>query len=578
MVELQLEVNPPMILVVDDRRSTRLLIRKVLQKEGYKIVEAENGQEALEIFNTYKPAVILLDIVMPVMDGLTACKKIRRMPGGEETPILMFTGKNEGKFVVEKAFQAGANDFITKPINWEELKYRVLRMLQIRDMYEKIQRQYYYDSLTGLPNRLLLQDRLSVAINQLSETNGKLAIIYLTIKNFNLINDAFGYEDGDFILKAITERLLTISNPNLTITRVGLANFPCIIKQIQSEDEAAKKADEIIFALSDEWTIKDQEIYLDSNIGISLYPNDGKEVQALLKHAEIAMVRASEQRTNSYCFYNEEMNSKAYERISLENSLRTALNKEEFVLFYQPKILSESDTISGVEVLIRWRNEERGLVPPGEFIPVVEENGMIIEIGEWVLRTACKQVKTWLDQGFEITLSVNVSSRQFYEKCFVSRIEGILLETQFPASLLIIEITESIAMKDINHAISCLEQLKGLNVQISIDDFGTGYSSLSYLNQLPLSELKIDRSFIENLANNGNGAIIDMILALGRTLNLNVVAEGVETIEQKLYLKERNCREMQGFLFSKPIPINELEILLKSFDRKDLKVNSSSLD
>lgn len=578
MVELQLEVNPPMILVVDDRRSTRLLIRKVLQKEGYKIVEAENGQEALEIFNTYKPAVILLDIVMPVMDGLTACKKIRRMPGGEETPILMFTGKNEGKFVVEKAFQAGANDFITKPINWEELKYRVLRMLQIRDMYEKIQRQYYYDSLTGLPNRLLLQDRLSVAINQLSENNGKLAIIYLTIKNFNLINDAFGYEDGDLILKAITERLLTISNPNLTITRVGLANFPCIIKQIQSEDEAAKKADEIIFALSDEWTIKGQEIYLDSNIGISLYPNDGKEVQALLKHAEIAMVRASEQRTNSYCFYNEEMNSKAYERISLENSLRTALNKEEFVLFYQPKILSESDTISGVEVLIRWRNEERGLVPPGEFIPVVEENGMIIEIGEWVLRTACKQVKTWLDQGFEITLSVNVSSRQFYEKCFVSRIEGILLETQFPASLLTIEITESIAMKDINHAISCLEQLKGLNVQISIDDFGTGYSSLSYLNQLPLSELKIDRSFIENLANNGNGAIIDMILALGRTLNLNVVAEGVETIEQKLYLKERNCREMQGFLFSKPIPINELEILLKSFDRKDLKVNSSSLD
>ncbi|QOY34269.1 two-component system response regulator [Anaerobacillus isosaccharinicus] len=578
MVELQLEVNPPMILVVDDRRSTRLLIRKVLQKEGYKIVEAENGQEALEIFNTYKPAVILLDIVMPVMDGLTACKKIRRMPGGEETPILMFTGKNEGKFVVEKAFQAGANDFITKPINWEELKYRVLRMLQIRDMYEKIQRQYYYDSLTGLPNRLLLQDRLAVAINQLSETNEKLAIIYLTIKNFNLINDAFGYEDGDLILKAITERLLTISNPNLTITRVGLANFPCIIKQIHSEDEAAKKADEIIVALSDEWTIRGQEIYLDSNIGISLYPNDGNEVQALLQHAEIAMVRASELRTNSYCFYNEEMNSKAYERISLENALRTALTKGEFVLFYQPKILSETDTISGVEVLIRWRNEERGLVPPGEFIPVVEENGMIIEIGEWVLRTACKQVKTWLDQGFEISLSVNVSSRQFYENCFVSRIEGILLETQFPASLLTIEITESIAMKDINHAISCLEQLKGLNVQISIDDFGTGYSSLSYLNQLPLSELKIDRSFIENLANNGNGAIIDMILALGRTLNLNVVAEGVETIEQKLYLKERNCREMQGFLFSKPIPINELEILLKSFDRKDLKVNSSSLD
>lgn len=578
MVELQLEVNPPMILVVDDRRSTRLLIRKVLQKEGYKVVEAENGQEALEIFNTYKPSVILLDIVMPVMDGLTACKKIRRMPGGEETPILMFTGKNEGKFVVEKAFQAGANDFITKPINWEELKYRVLRMLQIRDMYEKIQRQYYYDSLTGLPNRLLLQDRLSVAINQLSETNGKLAIIYLTIKNFNLINDAFGYEDGDLILKAITDRLLTISNSNLTITRVGLANFPCIIKQIQSEDEAAKKADEIIVALSDEWTIKGQEIYLDSNIGISLYPNDGNEVQALLKHAEIAMVRASEQKTNSYCFYNEEMNSKAYERISLENSLRTALIKGEFVLFYQPKILSETDTISGVEVLIRWRNEARGLVPPGEFIPVVEENGMIIEIGEWVLRTACKQVKTWLDQGIEITLSVNVSSRQFYENCFVSRIEGILLETQFPASLLTIEITESIAMKDINHTISCLEQLKGLNVQISIDDFGTGYSSLSYLNQLPLSELKIDRSFIENLASNGNGAIIDMILALGRTLNLNVVAEGVETIEQKLYLKERNCREMQGFLFSKPIPINELEILLKSFDRKVLKVNSSSLD
>ncbi|OEH84941.1 hypothetical protein BHU72_07045 [Desulfuribacillus stibiiarsenatis] len=561
----QLGKNPgtPVILIADDRRATRLVIRNVLQKEGYQVLEAEDGQEAIEMFLTYRPDIILLDIMMPVMDGLTACKKIKKLPFGHETPILMFTGLDDGKSV-ELAFKAGATDFITKPINWEELRYRVLRLLHLKDMEETVQRQVYYDSLTNLPNRLLFKDRLTVAINKADEEKLQLAVLFINLKNFALINDAFGYDNGDRLIKGVAERLLQIDS-KISVSRMGGDDFAVVVPSIYKGEEAAKYADLIINAINQPWSIEEQEVYIDCNVGIALYPHDGEDVQTLLKNAETAMDRAAEQNRNIYRFYDQQMNSKALDRIALENALRYAIERNELIVYYQPKVNCNTEVISGVEALIRWNHSERGMISPIDFIPLAEENGLILPIGEWVLKTACTQVKEWHNQGYKIHLSVNFSAKQFQQDHLKETIERVLQETGFQAQFLTVEVTESVAMENVNFTIKILNELKAMGVKVSIDDFGTGYSSLSYLKKLPISELKIDRSFVRDITTDqDDAAIVDMVIVLGKTLKMNIVAEGVETVSQLEFLKSHHCQEMQGFLFSKPLPSNEFEILLTS--------------
>jgi len=552
------------ILIVDDRRATRLVIRNVLQKEGYNVLEAENGQEAIDSFLSYKPDMILLDIMMPVMDGLTACQNIKKLPGGNKTPILMFTGLDDGKSV-EMAFQAGASDFITKPINWEELRYRVLRLIHMRNMEETVQRQLYYDSLTNLPNRTLFKDRLTVAINQAACDKSKLAVIFMNIKNFSLINDAFGYDQGDKLIQGVANRLNDIVDKEVTVSRMGGDDFAFILSKITDGNEVIRLAEQIIKGISKSWIVNQQEINIAVDIGISLYPNDGEDEQTLLKNAEAAMSRASALNRNGYSFYNQQMNSKALERIALENDLRYAITRNELVVHYQPKVHCETGGITGVEALVRWQNPERGMVAPMDFIPIAEEMGMIVQIGEWVLNTACAQVRKWHEQGHKLSLSVNFSAMQFQQPNLPQSIHNILVATGFDSKYLTVEITESIAMKDVNFTIKILSYLKSMGVDVSIDDFGTGYSSLSYLKRLPISELKIDRSFVRDITTNqDDAAIVDMIIVLGKALKLNIVAEGVETQEQLEFLKNRKCTEIQGYILSRPLPADEFERLLLS--------------
>ncbi|WP_176719947.1 putative bifunctional diguanylate cyclase/phosphodiesterase [Desulfuribacillus alkaliarsenatis] len=547
------------ILVVDDRRATRILIRNVLIQDGYRVLEAENGQEAIDTFLIESPELILLDIVMPVMDGLTACEKIRRLPDGNRTPILMFTGVNDGKSV-EAAFQAGASDFINKPINWEELRYRVQRLLHLRSVEEKVQRQVYYDSLTNLPNRLLFKDRLEVAIFYAASEQLQLAVLYLNLKKFTLINDAFGYDAGDMVIREVAQRLQTAVGQDVTVARMGGDDFAFILNRIEHEEEAAKIAAQVIEAINEPWSINRQEVYIDSDIGIALYPDDGQDVQTLLKNAETAMQQAALEHRNTYRFYNHDMNTKALERIGLENALRHAIDKNELIIHYQPKFQSCMNKVTGVEALIRWQHPERGMVPPMEFIPIAEENQLIIPIGEWVLRTACMQMKEWHDAGHRLSLSVNFSALQFRQLGVSDRVYEILSEIGLEPNCLTIEITESVAMKDVNYTVKTLNALQEKGVKVSIDDFGTGYSSLSYLKRLPISELKIDRSFVRDITTDqDDAAIVEMILVLGQTLKLNMVAEGVETPEQVEFLRDKGCLEMQGYLFSKPITAEEFQ-------------------
>jgi diguanylate cyclase (GGDEF)-like protein len=535
-----------------------------LQKEGYKVLEAENGQEAIDSFLLNKPDMILLDIMMPVMDGLTACQNIKKLPGGNKIPILMFTGLDDGKSV-EMAFQAGASDFITKPINWEELRYRVLRLIHMRNMEETVQRQLYYDSLTNLPNRTLFKDRLTVAINQAAWERSKLAVIFMNIKNFSLVNDAFGYDQGDNLIRGVANRLNDLVDKEVTVSRMGGDDFAFIVSKITDGNEVIRLADQIIKTISKPWIVNNQEINIAVDIGISLYPNDGEDEQTLLKNAETAMSRASALNRNVYSFYNQQMNSSALERIAFENDLRYVIAKNELVVHYQPKVNCETGEITGVEALVRWQNPERGMVGPMEFIPIAEEMGMIVQIGEWVLNTACVQVRKWHEQGHKLSLSVNFSAMQFQQPNLSQLIHNTLVATGFDSKYLTVEITESVAMNDVNFTIKILSDLKSMGVDVSIDDFGTGYSSLSYLKRLPISELKIDRSFVHDITTNQeDAAIVDMIIVLGQTLKLNIVAEGVETQEQLEFLKNRKCTEIQGYLLSKPLPADEFERVLLS--------------
>lgn len=555
------------VLVVDDRRATRIAIRNVLEKEGYLVVEAENGETAIRQFLLHKPDVILMDVVMPVMDGLEACKEIKKSPEGKQAQILMFTDR-EDEHSVEKAFHAGAADFIAKPINWEELKHRVYRLFHMRRMEEAIQRQVYYDSLTNLPNRLLLTDRLVVALNQAAIKSWEAAVLSMNLRNFSLINDAFGYDAGDMILQSVATRLRTVVEKDATLSRMGEDDFVIVLPRVLHEGNATSLAEKILLCIKEPFLVADQKVFVGINIGISLYPNDGGDAHTLIKNAETAAERSAKQKHNTYCFYNPEMNSRALERISMENLLRYAIQKGEFVVYYQPHVNCNTRDVRGVEALVRWNHPEKGMISPMDFIPLAEETGLILPLGEWVLETACTQVKLWHDAGIEMDLSVNISALQFQQVNLVETVWKIVTKTGLEPRWLTLEITESVAMGDVSHTMETLLALRQMGIRISIDDFGTGYSSLNYLKRLPINELKIDRSFVRDVTvDHDDAAIVRMVIALGKVLQLEIVAEGVETWEQLNFLKEQQCQKVQGFLFGKPLPAEEFECLMREARR-----------
>lgn len=547
------------ILVVDDSRSTRTLISRILAGDNYELIEADNGKEALEIFEREEIDMILLDIYMPIMDGLTACRMIRSHSKGKRVPILIFTGVGDSASV-EAAFGAGADDFVTKPINKEELKYRVNHLHKNYQLETDIHRYINYDLLTGLPNRELFKDSLSLALAKGRDSGKMVAVITTNIKNFNLINDAFGYAEGDKILIDVAERLSKVMDKEFTIARTGGNDFSFIFSELENVNEVMFLADKIYELLEPGWYVNNQEIKITIDMGIAMYPNDAQNGDQLFKNAETAMRRSVTISTNKYSFYNHDMNSRALEHLTMDNSLRHAIKNQEFVIHYQSKIHCCKNCLTGVEALVRWQHPEKGLLPPMQFIPIAEENGLIIELGEWVIQESCRQVKLWHDLGHKLSLAVNISARQFQDEGLIEKIEKILDQTGFDANYLKIEITESIAMSDVNYTITVLNKLRELGVGVSIDDFGTGYSSLSYLKRLPINELKIDRSFVRDInIDREDTAIVDIIILLGKALDLNIVAEGVEEDVQLDFLRERECTEIQGYIYSAPLAAAEFE-------------------
>jgi diguanylate cyclase (GGDEF)-like protein len=425
-----------------------------------------------------------------------------------------------------------------------------------------------HDELTGLPNRKRFKEKLTIAINLFKKTHGKmLGVMYFDLNQFKLINDTLGHSIGDLLLKAVAERLKECTRENDIVSRQVADNFSIFIDHV-SKHEVTIIANRIHNVLAKSFTIEGHEIFVTPSIGISLFPADGNNADELLRKADVALNQAKKEGSNTFQFYESKWDEKTNERLLIENELRKALDKQEFKLHYQPIIDLSSGRITGVEALLRWYNPKLGFIPPDRFIPIAEETGLIVSIGEWVLRTACHKLRYWQDNGYLIsTISVNISIRQFYQPNLIMVIDQILKESGINPSSLTIEITESMTM-DVEKATTILKNLKGMGVNISIDDFGTGYSSLSYLKKFPIDYLKIDRSFIKDIDKSKDDEnIATTILLMGQNLGLNVIAEGVETSEQLGILKSNNCNEAQGYLFSKPISDDELEELVANLSR-----------
>jgi diguanylate cyclase (GGDEF)-like protein len=438
-------------------------------------------------------------------------------------------------------------------------------MTERRRTQERMQHLAYHDGLTGLPNRVLLQDRLERLMAEADRDGDLLALLYLDLDRFKTINDSLGHDIGDQLLVQVADRLNGCVRQADTLSRVGGDEFLIVLKGMRHAEDAARVAQKILTSLAHPITVGSNVLDTSCSVGISLYPIDGQDTQTLMRNADMAMYHAKEKGRRNYQFFSEDMNTRAVQRMKLENALRRALDRNEFVLHYQPMVNLTSGRIAGVEALIRWQHPHMGLIWPAKFISLAEETGMIMPIGQWVLENACKQMRAWLDAGLPpMRVAINLSAPQFNQIDLAQRIAESLSDARLHASRLQLEVTEGMAMQDPESNGRVLNELKSMGIILIIDDFGTGYSCLNYLKRLPISGLKIDRSFVDGVPTDVNDvAITRATIAMAQSLNLQVTAEGVETETQRDFLGEAGCHEFQGYLFSKPCPAQDIETMLQ---------------
>jgi diguanylate cyclase (GGDEF)-like protein len=696
------EEKLPLVLVVDDDFSARLQLRFTLENSGYAVVEAASGEEALALFANHPPDLILLDIIMPGMDGFATCRGLRTIPGGEHTPIVMVTGLEDAE-TITSAFDAGATDFIGKPINMLILGYRVRYWLrsgamlndlnlsrqqlfkaqqiarlghwelhletgrfhisaedpalfgvsdptryqslfsrivadekylaqqlideartagtpfslnyritlpdgqeriifnqgeialdrknrpslivgivqditELKQAEDRIRYLAYYDNLTGLANRTLFREHWTKIQPAARRAQRKIAVLFIDLDHFKRVNDTLGHPVGDKVLITVAERLknalrhsdvVARSGPEQAhsiISRLGGDEFTILSANFSTLNHIATLAERITQAIEQPILLDNQSITLSASVGISVYPDDSNDIDVLLKHADTAMYEAKEKGRNNYQFFQSQMNAAANARFQLANSLRRALRNNEFVLHYQPQFCNQTRALTGVEALIRWMDPETGLTPPIKFLPFAEESGLIHAINDWVIAAACAQAQQWVEAGLfaGCRMAVNISGQNVNFKRLASRIIEILDQTGLSPHHLELELTERVMMENTEEAVASLQQFKEMGIAIAIDDFGTGYSALSHLQIFPLTTLKIDKSFVQNISTEGNSiSLLHSIIGIAKSFNLKVIAEGVETEEQLRVLDAIHCDQLQGYLFSRPVTRDVLELGLR---------------
>ncbi|MGB7298215.1 MAG: EAL domain-containing protein [Burkholderiaceae bacterium] len=712
-------VNSPRtdeVLVVDDDVIIRSLVHEVMSEAGFVVREADTGENGLISFEARPADIVLLDVMMPGINGFDVCEQLRSSVDGRHVPVLMMTGSDSAD-AVERAFSVGATDFTTKPLNLQLLVHRVRYMLrakktadQLRDRerslldvqriaqignweFNLVQDEFfcsdilveilslssatisrekllnsvqeddkarvdnalrqtldtgsanrfefgwkkpdgaqivlsfnarefdighdsremqagamqditerrraetrirtlaYYDAVTGLPNRTLLHEQLQQAVALSLRLSEPLAVLFIDMDHFKRINDTWGHPTGDEVLRLAARRIREClrssdfvaaagdeagegKRSGQVIARIGGDEFVVMLPRLRRVEDAAIVARRINMAMARPFSVQSTEVYVSSSIGISLCPEDSQDVDSLLKQADGAMYEAKQSGRNCFHFYTKEIQQRAFQRLDVETRLRRAIERDEFVLHYQPKIDLKTGAVCGIEALVRWQAPDVGMISPAEFIPIAEDSGLIVPLGQWVLKTACAQIQQ-VGQltGRAIAVSVNLSALQLKHGNLVQVVEQSLIETGLPASLLELELTESVLIDDAQAQLKLLHELKSLGVVLSIDDFGTGYSSLSYLKRFPIDALKIDQTFVRDLLTDSDDvAIVKAAIGLAHSLRLRVIAEGVETQAQHDILSHYGCDEVQGYLHSKPLPLDALVLWIKSRRAESVQV------
>lgn len=584
------------ILIVDDTPENLRLLSVLLSKKGYHVRKSLNGKSALMAAKAATPDLILLDIMMPEMDGYEVCHYLKAMPETASIPIIFLSALNEA-FDKIKAFQVGGVDYITKPFHFEEVLMRVKNQLELKTKTKKIyqlnleleervkQRTQQLaktnqdllweieerkrietqllemtlrDALTHLPNRVFFTERLN---QELAQTKANLdyqfAVLFLDCDRFKVINDSLGHLVGDELLIAVAQRLrMSLRNEDV-LARLGGDEFAILLPQVNT-DRAIQVANQLLKEFANPFQLNRRSVFISTSIGIALSHLNYEQPEHLLRDADTAMYRAKALGKARYQVFDIEMHDAALRLLQVETDLRQAIEQQELVLYYQPIVSLKTGKITGFEALLRWQHPNRGMIAPNEFIPVAEETGLILPIGAWVLEEACRQLSIWQHDGVvddTFTMSINLSVRQFTQSNLIQQIDRVIVETGIKPDNLKLEITESVIMEGTNSIFQTLQWLRERNICLSIDDFGTGYSSLNYLHAFPVDILKIDRSFIQRLqAPFSDLGLIPAMIGIASTLNMMVVAEGIETLEQFSQLRKLNCDFGQGYFFSKPLP------------------------
>jgi diguanylate cyclase (GGDEF)-like protein len=560
------------VLLIEDNPGDVRLIREMIAEDPdapFELHYADRLAHGLEFLASRPAGLVLLDLSLPDSLGLETFARVYAQ--SPDVPIIVLTG-NDDATVALKAVQGGAQDYLVKGKLDRELLVRSMQYSIERKRYQvQIEHQAHYDALTGLPNRTLLHDRLRQAVFAQRHVRA-IAVVFLDLDHFKFINDSLGHRAGDELLKQMAERLRLVLRDGDTVARIGGDEFVLILNDQNNEEIVFRAMQRIVASIGRPMTIGGKELHLTCSAGISLHPQDGPDVDTLLKNADVAMYRAKEAGRNNFQFFTAEMNQLVNERLQLESGLRRALERKEFLLHYQQKMNLKTGALVGSEALLRWLHPEWGLVRPARFIPLAEETGLIVQIGEWVVEEACRQNRAWQDEGLDPgVVSVNLSARQFRQEGLVRAVSRILASTGLDPSALEMELTESMVMHNADAAIAILQGLKSLGVALSVDDFGTGYSSLAYLKDLPIDTLKIDRSFvrdIETAGERGQGVLAQAIISLGHALELKVIAEGVETDAQVRFLAKHRCDEAQGFYYGEPMAPEHFAGLLARKQKK----------
>jgi diguanylate cyclase len=585
------------LLLVDDEENITASLGRLLRRDGYRVLTANSGQLALDVLQQHAVGVIVADQRMPEMTGVELLAQVReRYPDMVRLALSGYADLDS----VKAAINHGAvYKYLSKPWDDEILradvheaflhyelnreKRQLIREIRtanqtlehinqeltslVAEKDQRIDHVVHYDMTTRLPNRFLFFDRLKQMLAHAERNQKPVAIMLFDLDRFKHINESLGHPVGDELLAAIAERLVGCVRKGDTVARVGGDEFALVMSELEDAHALGEKVQDFLQILSMPFLIGEHEVFVSASIGVSLYPLDGTDEAALVKNAETAMYQAKARGGNDFKFYAEQMNASSLQRLLLESGLRRALERNEFVLHYQPQINLEDGRIFGVEALLRWQHPEQGLISPADFIPLLEETGLIVPVGEWVIRTVANQIKTWQAANLPpLRVALNLSAVQFRQAGLSQAIAEIMdgAGLDCVSGCLEVELTESLLMQDVEGAAAALTMLHDKGIRVSIDDFGTGYSSLSYLKRFPIDTLKIDQSFVRDLSSSpDDAAIVSAIIALGHGLRLRVIAEGVETAEQLACLRNMGCDEVQGFLFSRPVPAADMTRLLQ---------------